>query len=41
MRVVVFLFYAALALLYFGIGFPYLEIIIGLCALILAVSALR
>ena len=39
-KIATVLFYAGLALFFFGIAFPYLEIIIGICALVLLVSTL-
>jgi hypothetical protein len=39
-KIATVLFYAGLALFFFGIGFPYLEIIIGICALVLLIGTL-
>lgn len=36
-KIVTFIFYAALALFFFGVAIPFLEIIIGICALVLAI----
>jgi hypothetical protein len=40
MNIITFLFYAALACLYLGIGLPYLELVAGVCALVLAVKSI-
>jgi len=40
-KIVTIVFYVGLALFFFGISFPFLEIIIGICALILAVLGLK
>ena len=40
MQIVAFLFYLMIALQAFGIGFPFLAIILGVCAAILAVKSL-
>jgi hypothetical protein len=36
-RIVTVVFYVGLALFFLGVGVPFLEIIIGLCALVLAI----
>jgi len=36
-KIVTVLFYAGLAMFFLGVGVPFLEIIIGLCALVLAI----
>ena len=38
-KVVTVIFYAALALFFLGVGFPFLEVVIGVCALVLAILA--
>ena len=38
-KVVTVIFYAALALFFFGVGIPFLEVVIGVCALVLAILA--
>lgn len=38
MKVVSFIFYAGLALFFFGVAFPALKIIIAICALVIAIS---
>jgi hypothetical protein len=38
-KVVTVIFYAALALFFFGAGIPFLEVVIGVCALILGILA--
>jgi hypothetical protein len=40
MNIITFVFYAGLALFFFGVGFPFLKIIIGICALVLAVKSI-
>lgn len=40
-KIVTIVFYAGLALFFFGVGFPFLEIIIGICAAILAIVQLQ
>ena len=40
-KIVTIVFYAALALWAFGVAFPWLMMIIGVCAVILAVLAAR
>lgn len=40
MKIITVLFYLMLALQAFGIGFPYLLLVLGVCAAILAVAAL-
>ena len=36
-KIVAIVFYVGLALFFLGVGVPFLEIIIGLCALVLAI----
>jgi hypothetical protein len=38
-KVITVIFYASLALFLFGVGVPFLEVVIGVCALVLAILA--
>jgi hypothetical protein len=40
MNIITFLFYAGCALFFLGIAVPYLEIVTGVCALIIAAKSL-
>lgn len=40
MNIIAFLFYAGIFCLMFGIGVPYLEIVVGICALVLAIKSI-
>jgi hypothetical protein len=40
LKIVTIVFYAGLALFFFGVGFPFLEIILGIAAAILAIAHL-
>lgn len=41
LKIVTIVFYAGLALFFFGVGFPFLEFILGICAAILAIAQLQ
>jgi len=40
-KIVTLIWYIGLALFFFGIGFPFLEIILGLCACVFVVVTLQ
>ena len=40
-KIVTILFYALLALFFFSVGFPYLELILGILAVILAITHMQ
>jgi len=40
-KVITIIFYAGLALFFFGVAFPYLEVILGICALALCIRSFQ